>query len=128
MKRYLLSVVALVVGLIFAAAVADPKGLSKEEAESLIKGNTAEGSNVKWKKTMIWYFEPYGRIHKVDQFGNKGKARWSINAKGELCNQDKHMNEEDCAPIIPRADGGYDIPYQGAWKWDKIVPGNPHGL
>jgi len=114
-----------VMAMVFAtAAVAAPKGLSQAEAEQLVKGNTAEGTN-KWKKNMLWYF---GELRSRDQLGNKGKAKWHIDKKGLMCYQDKHMNKEACAAIIPRPDGGYDVPLEGQWKWNKVVPGNPHDL
>ncbi|TNF36335.1 MAG: hypothetical protein EP315_04315 [Gammaproteobacteria bacterium] len=100
--------------------------LSKEEAEKLITGNTAEGTN-KWGKKMIWYFGDFGNMKKQDDRGNKGKAKWSIDEKGRLCYQDKHMNREVCKGIQP-VDGGYEVPFDAEWKWDKVVPGNPHNL
>ena len=128
MNRYTGLVGASVVALVLAtAAVAGPKGLSHEEAEELIKGNTAEGTN-KWKKKMIWYFGEFGEVRKRDHLGNKGKARWNIDKKGNLCFQDKHMKNEECGAIVPRADGGYDVFLEGQWKWNKVVPGNPHSL
>ena len=108
-------------------AMAAPKGLSQAEAEQLLKGNTAEGTN-KWKKNMIWYFGDFGELKKRDDLGNKGKAKWSINKKGELCYLDKHMKSEECGAIVPRSDGGYDVRLEGEWKWHKVVPGNPHNL
>jgi hypothetical protein len=114
--------------MVFAtAAVAGPKGLSQAEAEQLVKGNTAEGTN-RWKKNMTWYFDGSGELRKRDHLGNKGRAKWSINKKGELCFQDKHMKSDECAAIVPRAEGGYDVPLEGQWKWNKVTPGNPYKL
>jgi hypothetical protein len=110
-----------------ATAMAAPKGLSQAEAEALIKGNTAEGVN-RFKKNMIWYFDASGELRKKDDLGNKGKAKWNINKQGKLCYQDKHMKSENCAAILPRADGGYDVPFDAQWNWQKITPGNPHNL
>ncbi|MEJ2362447.1 MAG: hypothetical protein P8Z75_13715 [Gammaproteobacteria bacterium] len=117
--------------LFFATAtMAAPKALNHDEAVKLIKGNTAEGKNVKWNKSMLWYFADSGELRKLDAHGNKGKASWNINEKGELCYQDKHMNQEKCAAILPQEDGKYAVPIGngGGWIWDKIVPGNPHNL
>ena len=128
MNRYAGCVGASILAAAFAtAAMAAPKGLNQAEAEALIKGNTAEGTN-KYKKDMIWYFGDFGELRKRDHLGNKGKAKWHIDKKGLLCYQDKHMTTERCEPIIPRADGGYDVHFEADWKWNKILPGNPHGL
>lgn len=128
MNRYAGLVGASVFVMVFASAVvAAPKGLGMAEAEQLVKGNTVEGTN-KWKKNMIWYFGDFGELRMRDHLGNKGKAKWSINKKGELCYQDKHMRSERCAAIVPRPDGGYDVLLEAQWKWNKVVPGNPHDL
>jgi hypothetical protein len=128
MHRYTRMVWAFMVALVFAAAAtAAPKGLSQVEAEQLVKGNTAEGTN-RWKKNMTWYFAGSGELRKRDDRGNKGKAKWSINNKGELCFQDKHMKSPECGAIVPRADGGYDVFLEGQWNWKKVAPGNPHKL
>lgn len=113
--------------LVATAAAAGPEPLKRAEAEQLIKGNTAEGTN-RWKKNMTWYFDPSGELRKRDDRGNKGKARWSIDPQGNLCFQDKHMKKELCGDIVPRADGGYDVNLEGRWNWNKVVPGNPHKL
>ena len=110
-----------------ALAMAASKGLSQAEAEALIKGNTAEGVN-RFKKNMIWYFDASGELRKKDDRGNKGKAKWNINKQGQLCYQDKQMKNENCAAILLRPDGGYDVPFDAQWKWNKISPGNPHSL
>lgn len=128
MNRYVGVVGASVLAALFVSApLAAPKGLSQAEAETLLKGNTAEGTN-RWKKNMIWYFADFGELRKRDHLGNKGKAKWHIDKKGNLCYQDKHDKQEQCAAIVPHGDGSYDVLLQGQWKWDKVVPGNPHGL
>jgi hypothetical protein len=38
------------------------------------------------------------------------------------------MKTPECGAIVPRAGGGYGIKAEGGWKWDKVVPGNPHNL
>lgn len=101
--------------------------LTQAEAEKLIKGNTAEGYHTKWDKKRIWYFREDGTIRKLKPSGKKGRGEWSIDKKGQLCYQDKQMDDAVCEPIIPRADGGYDA-NDGKWRFDKIVPGNPHNL
>ena len=68
--------------------------MAPAEAENLVKGNTIEGVDVKWKKKMIWYFDPGGRLIKKDEHGNKGKGTWSIDKKGQFCFQDKHKKQE----------------------------------
>jgi len=103
--------------------------LTKDEAEKLLNGNTAEGVNTMFDKKMIWYFREGGTLNKQNQAGKKGKAKWRIDKKGQLCWMDKHMSDMDekCEPIIPRADGGYDA-NNGKWRFDKVLPGNPHNL
>jgi len=82
---------------------ADP--LSKEELEKLLSDNTAEGQNVKWEKGMTWYFQTLGQVRKIDEHGNRGKGRWSINEEGELCVEFKRGGER-CRSVVPRTDGG----------------------
>lgn len=101
--------------------------LTRAEAEKLIKGNTAEGHHTKWNREMIWYFHESGQLRKLKDGRVKGKAEWSLDKKGQLCFQDKHMDEDKCEPIIPGADGGYDA-NDGKWRWEKVVQGNPHNL
>lgn len=119
--------VSLLAMLFAATAPAAPKGLGQAEAEQLIKGNTAEGTN-RWKKNMTWFFAPSGVLRKRDDLGNKGRAQWHVNPKGELCFQDKHMKSAECGAIVPRADGGYDVYLEGMWTWTRVSPGNPHKL
>jgi len=124
-KRWVVIAVS-VLALGFATAAAS-KGLGQAEAEALVKGNTAEGVN-RFNKKMTWYFDASGELRKRDDRGNKGKAKWNINKQGHMCFQDKHMKSESCAAIIPRADGGYDVPLDAQWRWNKITPGNPNNL
>ncbi len=77
---------------------------------------------------MTWYFDGSGELRKQDHLGNKGKASWSINKKGELCYQDKQMRSEQCGAIVPSGGGGYNILLEGQWKWEKLTPGNPNNL
>lgn len=111
---------------------ADP--LSKEKLEKLISGNTAEGQNVRWEEGMTWYFHKLGQIKKIDQYGNRGKGKWTINEEGELCVEFKRGGER-CRTVVPRTDGGYDIygteyPEEEELKWIfyQVFPGNPHDL
>ena len=128
MKKFIgLLWISVFVLLYTYGAIAEPKELSRDEAEKLIKGNTAEGTN-KWGKNMSWYFGDFGKLKKLDDRGQKGKATWSLDQKGRLCYQDKHMNDDVCVPIISNDDGGYELDFEGQWKWEKVVPGNPHNL
>jgi len=113
--------------VLFSTMIGAAKGLGQAEAEQLVKGSTAEGVN-KWNKKMIWYFDPSGEVRKKDDRGNKGKAKWNIDKKGQLCYQDKQDRDEKCGPIIPRGEGKYDVDMPGAWKWNKVTPGNPNNL
>jgi hypothetical protein len=110
-----------------ATAVAAPKGLNADEATSLLKGNSVEGTN-KWKKTYHWYFDEYGELRMRDNLGNRGRAKWHIDKKGQFCFQDKRMKEENCAPIVPLGEGRYDVPLDSQLKWNKVSPGNSYGL
>ena len=79
MKKHGTILGTLFMSLVFVSAVVvGSEGLSKGEAEKLIKGNTVEGMNTKWKKKMIWYFHESGQLRKQDEYGNKGKANWRI--------------------------------------------------
>lgn len=128
MRRVL---VAIVIGVLFGVCgggvAMAAKSLSQAEAEQLIKGNTVEGVN-RWNKQMTWYFDPSGELRKRDHLGNKGKAKWNIDKKGQLCYQDKHDKNEICGAIVPQGEGAYDVEIPGAWKWKKITPGNPNNL
>lgn len=128
MNRIFVILLSSLFAISFASVtLAAPKALNHEEAEKLVKGNTAEGTN-KWKNNMIWYFAENGVLRKRINNSDKGKASWSINKRGELCYQDKHMHEEKCGAIVPQGDGKYEVHLGGEWKWDKVVPGNPHNL
>jgi hypothetical protein len=117
-----------VFALVYAVgAIAGPTELSRNDAEKLIKGNTAEGTNI-WGRKMIWYFDEFGKLKKRDDRGQKGKAAWRLDEKGRLCYQDKHMTEERCERIIPKEGGRYEVRFEAQWKWEKVVPGNPHNL
>jgi hypothetical protein len=116
--------------IVFTSGVAmAADALSKEEAEKLIAGNTAEGVVVKAQRKMIWYFAEDGTIHKLLPTGEKKKTKdtWNIDKKGNLCYQDKWMQQPNCGPISRRADGKYDA-IDGRWLFDKVLPGNPHDL
>lgn len=122
------AVLAAAVAILFSAtALAAPKGISKAEAEQLVKGNTAIGST-RFDKTMIWYFDPMGQVRTLDAQNNKGKAKWHIDKQGGMCYQNKHMREERCTPIIKRPNGKYEIHFDAEWRWNSIEPGNPKGL
>lgn len=131
MKKYKELLWISMFALVFASgAMAGPKELNREDAEKLIKGNTAEGTN-RWGKNMVWYFDESGQLKKWNHLGIKGKAdkaEWRLDDKGELCYQDKHMNDEKCVPIISNEDGSYEVPLDAEWKWIKVVPGNPYNL
>lgn len=101
--------------------------LNREQVETLLKGNTAEGVNTQWDKKMIWYFQEGGTLRKQKANGKRGKAEWSIDKDGQLCYQDKHMDEANCEPVIRRDDGKYDA-NAGKWRFDKVLPGNAHSL
>ena len=103
--------------------------LSKEEAEKLIAGNTAEGVVVKAQRKMTWYFAEDGHIHKILPTGEKKKTKdtWNIDKKGNLCYQDKWMQQPNCGPISRRVDGKYDA-IDGRWVFDKVLSGNPYDL
>ena len=128
MIKYITILSFSLITIVFSANTAiGADALSLEEAENLIKGNTAEGVNTKWDKKMIWFFHEGGTLHKQKPSGKRGRAEWSLNKKGELCYQDKHMDEANCEPIIKRDDGKY-YANDGNWRFDKVLPGNPHGL
>lgn len=117
----------LVLALCSSILVHAGETLTREAVNKLISGNTVEGVNVKWDKKMTWYFDSSGQIIKRDAHGNRGKASWKVEANGELCYLDKHRDREMCEPVISNADGSYTT-MDGKWRWDKVLPGNPHGL
>jgi hypothetical protein len=113
--------------LLTTNVISAAEALNKEQVEKLLNGNTAEGVNTKWDKKMIWYFQEGGTLRKQKPNGKRGKSEWSINKKGELCYQDKHMSDSVCEPVIQRDDGKYDA-NAGKWRFDKVLPGNAHNL
>jgi hypothetical protein len=128
--------ILLLTGLAYLLTTASyaANALAREELELLISGNTAEGQNVEWKESMTWYFHKLGQIKKIDDKGNKGKGKWFINEKAELCIEFKRGGER-CRTVIPREDGGYDVygtasPESGklVWTFQRILAGNAHDL
>ena len=128
MNKLITFLSTFLITLVFTANVAiGADALNRADTEKLIKGNTAEGVNTKWDKKMIWFFHEGGTLYKMKPSGKKGRAEWSLDKKGQLCYQDKHMDESICEPIIPRDDGKYDA-NDGKWRFDKVLPGNTHNL
>jgi len=127
MNRTIVKTGVLLAAVLFTAVASGAKSLGQAEAEQLVKGSTAEGVN-RWNKQMIWYFDASGEVRKKDNRGNKGKAAWNIDKKGQLCYQDKQDRDFKCGPIVPRGEGKYDVDLPAAWKWNKVTPGNPHNL
>jgi len=128
MNKFTILLGAFLFSIAFTANVSTAAdALNRAEAEALLNGNTAEGENTKWEKKMIWYFQEGGVLRKLQPSGSKGRAEWSLDKKGQLCYQDKHMNDSKCEPIIRRDDGKYEA-NDGKWRFDKVLPGNPHGL
>jgi hypothetical protein len=119
-----LLIIVFTSGVVMAA-----DALNKDEAVKLIAGNTVEGVVVKKQRNMTWYFAEDGHIHKILPTGEKKKTKdtWNIDNKGNLCYQDKWMEQPLCGPISRRADGKYDA-IDGHWRFDKVLPGNPYDL
>ena len=124
--KFILLTLSLALGFV-PGQVFSANALNHDEAVKLLEGNTAEGVNTKWDKKMIWYFQKGGVLRKQKPNGKRGRADWHIDKKGQLCYQDKQMDEEACEPILPREDGGYDT-MDGRWRIDKVIPGNAHSL
>lgn len=117
-----------VMTVVFATSLATAsETLSKQEVEKLLIGNTAEGMNTQFEFKMTWYFRKDGAIKKQKASGQRGKGEWSIDKQGRLCYIDKHMEEPACEPVIREPDGKY-YANDGKWRFDKVLPGNPHNL
>jgi len=102
--------------------------LDKHSLETLIKGNTIEGNNLKWKTTFRMYFDPTGRFKRKDSLGNKNGGEWFIEQNGSLRMIGR---KEKYRTVKQRSDGGYDVYGVSGnliWTMDKIIPGNPYNF
>lgn len=102
--------------------------LGKEALETLIKGNTVEGTKLNWKTTYKMYFDPNGRFTRIDSLNNKEKGAWSIDEKGILLMSGRKNNYRI---VKKRSDGGHDLcdkTGKPLLTMDKVVPGNPYNL
>lgn len=118
----------IVLTIVFATSLATAsETLTRDEVEKLLTGNTAEGMNTQFEFRMTWYFQNNGIIKKQKGTGQRGKGEWSIDKEGKLCYMDKHREEPACEPVIRESDGKY-YANDGKWRFDKVLPGNPHGL
>ena len=128
MNKIIALISSTTIALIFISGSAiGAETLNRQQVEELLKGNTAEGVNTKWDKPMIWYFQEGGTLRKQKPNGKRGRADWSIDKNGQLCYQDKHMDEAICDSVLKGDDGKYDA-NAGKWRFDKILPGNAHDL
>jgi len=127
-KRLILvfSVVLISLFGISQTAIADTT-VSGEELKTLLSGNTVEGKYLKWDTTHKMYFEATGKIRRIDSLNNKQSGDWYIDSNDLLCIS---MKRERCNEVTKRDDGGYNVSRKGSVKFtfDKILPGNPHGL
>jgi len=130
-KIRLLFIVGLSILLANTISAGDLK--SKAKVEKLLSGNTVELQDMKLKKSTTWYFKTDGRLKKRDQFGNKGKEKWYVDAKGRLCIEGKHRKLR-CRVLVTRSDGGYGV-YEREyatnelkWVFKSVLQGNPHKL
>ncbi len=119
--------------LLFSSSVQAGK-LNRQEVESLISGNTLEGSNLNHQEKMTWYFKKSGKIKKLDEHGNSGKGKWRIDDRGFLCVKFKRGGER-CRVIVAKEYGGYKVigtahPEEGKliWQINRVLPGNVNDL
>ena len=128
MNRLITLCCVCLMAIVFSVDVtAGSDGLTKDEVEKLLVGNTVEGFHTKWGDQMIWYFREDGKLKKLKSGKSKGKSNWTIDKKGQLCHQDKHMKDPKCFPVIRSGDDKYTA-NDGLWRFDKVLPGNPHNL
>ncbi|MEJ2657248.1 MAG: hypothetical protein P8012_08615 [Desulfobacterales bacterium] len=102
--------------------------LDKSALETLIKGNTVEGRNIKWKTTYRMYFDPTGRFWRIDSRYNKEKGEWHVEKNGTLRMSGRKVNYRK---VKQRSGGGYDVYGDRGtviWTIDKVTPGNPYHL
>ena len=101
--------------------------LDGDEIKKLLLGNTAEGKFAKWGTTHKTYFDPTGKLRRIDNLNNKESGFWAIDNEGHLCIE---IGRRKCNTVKRRPDGGYDVYRAGELRhtYDKIVKGNPYNL
>ena len=102
--------------------------LDKQTLETLIKGNTVEGRNLKWKTTYKMYFAPSGRFKRIDSLDTRYGGEWYVERDGMLRMVGR---KEKYRTVKQRSDGGYDVYGVSGnliWTMDKVIPGNPYNL
>jgi hypothetical protein len=110
-------------GLVFAN-----DQLDKEALETLIKGNTIEGTKIKWKSTYKTYFDETGKFKRIDSKNNEEGGAWKVEGNGMLVMTGR---KEKKRIVKQREDGGYDVYNQRGqviWTIDKVTSGNPYNL
>lgn len=113
-------------GLSFAAGDMD-----KASLEQLIKGNTVEGTRIKWKTTYKMFFDASGKYSRIDSRNNEEHGKWKVQKDGSLLMIDNKREKENVRIVKKREDGGYDMYNQNGvviLTMDKVSPGNPYNL
>lgn len=122
-------------------------GLTGKEIKQLVAGNTVEGHFMKPSRNVMrttsvqfnTYFSSDGQVVEKSVAMGAGAAghvpahgTWKAR-KGKLCIQfrDAEKNDERCRRVVPTGGGGYEL-FTGKGRltrtWDRVVPGNSHGL
>ena len=103
--------------------------LDQKAAEQLLKGNTAEGVQPKYKRAFKIYFDPSGTYRRLDDLNNRESGSWNVDKRGYLC-MSLVSGTEKCRSIESIGDGAYILKYEGkkSHKLKKIIPGNPNNL
>lgn len=131
MRRILYWCVTAVFLLSIASMPFAAEPVDKATLESLVKGNTAEGTSIKWNNTFKLYFDPSGKYSRLDSKNNQENGKWAVSDKGELVMTGFKKNKEQKRDVKKRDDGVYEIFGDGGqliWTIEKVTPGNPYDL
>lgn len=127
-KKAFLFCSTISVVLIYSAA-AFGEILDQAAAEQLLKGNTVEATDFKFKKNIRFYFEPSGTYKRLDEMNNRETGKWYIEQRGQLC-LSFVSGTEKCRSIDSIGDGKYVLlsNTKKSLKFNKVLPGNPYNL
>ena len=131
MKRLLQWITVVSIFMIPLNSLLAATSVDKATLEQLIKGNTIEGSLVKWKTTYKTYFDPSGKFSRVDSLNNVERGTWVVSDDGRLLMTGFKKGKEKDREVKKRDDGVYEVYSDRGeviWTIEKVSPGNPYDL
>jgi len=148
--RYLVPLIVALSLLPITVAVAESgNALKGKEIKALIAGNTVEGhrrkpgrgllETVQQAVTFRTYFSADGQLVETSRGGPQSAGdvpahgNWQVK-KGKLCIQFSDsltdVGKQKCYRVRAKGNGTYELLKGGKLNrtWDRVLPGNPHGL